>query len=370
MSRHNSHTDAKILVIDDEIDNLLVLSEYLREAGYHNVTTVSDPFKAWALFKKEVFDLVLLDIMMPKQDGFAVMAQMQTSGTEKNCPILMLTAQHDEKTRLQALRMGAQDFLTKPFLEEELLCRVRNLLEMHLAKKALRTLNQHLHKSVRERTTQLQERNQQLAKSRLEILERLALAAEFRDNETGLHVTRMSHYAQCIGQVLGLKEEETTLLLHSSAMHDVGKIAIPDAILLKPGKLNSEEWEVMKRHTIMGAKLLDNSTFQWLESGRIIALTHHERWDGTGYPKGLKGDQIPLFGRITAIADVFDALTSARPYKPAWPVIQAVTIIQEARETQFEPCVVDAFVEALSQILTIKNRYQDGETSQTKQTDT
>lgn len=358
---------ARILAVDDEIDNLLILSDYLHEAGYHAVTTVSDPFKALEHFKAELFDLVLLDIIMPGLDGFAVMSRMQQLerqlGPEKSCPILVLTVSLDEKTRLRALSEGARDFLPKPFLEEELLCRVKNLLDMHLAQKHLRTLNQQLDAIICKRTVQLEERNQQLIKSQLEVLERLALAAEFRDNETGLHMVRMSHYAHIIGQELGLGVHESTLLLHSAPLHDVGKVGIPDTILLKLGKLDPEEWAIMKRHATIGEKILANSHSPWLEASRVIALTHHERWDGKGYPQGLPGDQIPLFGRITAVADVFDALTSVRPYKPAWPVTRAVATIQEGSGTQFEPNIVAAFLRTLPKILTIKDQHQDGEKS-------
>lgn len=353
---------APILVVDDEPDNLLILSTQLREAGYQAVTAIADPFAAVPIFASGNFDLVLLDIMMPGLDGFATMAQMQAKGPSKNCPILILTARQDEKTRLRALREGARDFLTKPFLEEELLCRVGNLLAMHLAQRRLAAFNLSLKETVHQRTAQLEERNRQLTLSQLEVLNRLALAAEFRDNETGLHVARMSHYAQRIGQALGLNEEESTLLLHSAPMHDIGKVGIPDAILLKPAKLNPDEWQRMKQHPEIGAKILANSNSPLLKASLRVALTHHEHWDGTGYPFGVRGEEIPLFGRITAIADVFDALTSARPYKPAWPVSQAVTSIRAGSGTQFEPRIVAAFIDSLPDILAIRDQHRDGET--------
>ncbi len=357
----SGQADAKILVVDDERDNLLVIAEQLRGAGYRAVTTVFDPFEALTLLAANHFDLLLLDIMMPGLDGFGVMARMQQMGAEKQCPVLVLTARMDEKTRLRALREGARDFLSKPFLEEELLCRVGNLLAMHLAQSHLATLNHSLEAAVQERTLQLEERNRQLAQSQLEVLERLGRAAEFRDNETGLHLVRMSRYAERLGQALGLDEPTTTLLLHCAPMHDIGKVGIPDAILLKPGPLDAGEWGVMRRHPEIGANILAHSRSTWLETSRVIALSHHERWDGMGYPQGWHGEQIPLFGRLVAVADCFDALTSARPYKPAWPVARVVKTIQEESGTHFEPRLVEAFVAILPDLLAIKAQHSDGE---------
>lgn len=353
--------NAAILVVDDEPDNLLILSALLKEAGYLAVTTIVDPFEALPRFKQGAFDLVMLDIMMPRLDGFAVMAQMMAMGPTWECPILVLTARQDEKTRLRALSEGARDFLSKPFLAEEMLCRVGNLLQMHLAKRQLALLNHSLEATVVARTWQLEERNRQLTQSQLEVLNRLGLAAEFRDNETGLHVVRMSGYAQRIGLALGLGEEASTLLLHCAPMHDIGKVGIPDAILLKPGKLDAQEWKIMRRHSEIGAKILANATSPWLETSRVIALSHHERWDGTGYPQGLHAEQIPLFARIVSVADVFDALTSSRPYKPAWSVQQAVSAIQEGSGTQFDPRIVAIFIDLLPDLIAIKDQFQDGD---------
>ncbi|MBF0462258.1 MAG: response regulator [Magnetococcales bacterium] len=355
-------TTAPILIVDDEPDNLLILTQQLREAGYRAITATGDPHFALRRFAEGAFALVLLDIMMPGLDGFAVMARMQAMEAAKACPILVLTALRDEKTRLRALQEGARDFLVKPFLEEELLCRVGNLLEMHLAQRCLARRNASLAAAVDERTAQLEERNRQLLQSQLEILARLGRAAEFRDNETGFHVARMSRYAERLGQALGLDETQSTLLGHCAPMHDIGKVGIPDAILLKPGKLDPKEWAVMCRHPEIGANILACSTSPWLETSRVIALSHHERWDGTGYPQGLRGEAIPLFGRIVAVADVFDALTSARPYKPAWPVAQAVTALQAGCGTQFEPALVTTFVNILEDVLLIRAQHWDGET--------
>lgn len=350
---------APILVVDDEPDNLLIIAEQLREAGYRAVKTLSNPFEAVTCFAEGGFELVLLDIMMAELDGFGVMAKMQQMGPAYACPIMVLTARQDETTRLRALREGARDFLTKPFLEEELLCRVGNLLVMHLAQRRLATINDALESTVQVRTAQLEARNRQLIQSQLEVLNRLGRAAEFRDNETGLHVARMSRYSEGLGRAWGLDEQASTLLLHCAPMHDIGKVGIPDAILLKPGKLDPDEWTIMRRHPEIGANILAHSTSTWLETSRVIALSHHERWDGTGYPQGLHGENIPLLGRIVAVADVFDALTSARPYKLAWSVERAVATIQEGSGTQFDPRLVATFVELLPDILAIKDQHPD-----------
>ncbi|MEO5350827.1 MAG: response regulator [Magnetococcus sp. YQC-3] len=352
---------APILVIDDEADNLLIIAEFLRQAGYRSVTVTADARQGVALFAEGAFALVLLDIMMPGMDGFAVMARMKEVAPARQCPILVLTARQDEKTRLRALREGAKDFLSKPFLEEELLCRVANLLEMEMAQQNLLTFNQSLEALLRQRTQDLDLRNQQLMRSQLETLDRLGRAAEFRDNETGLHVLRMSHYAERLGRAMGLDEGEAALLLHSAPMHDIGKVGIPDAILLKPGRLDPAEWVVMRRHPAIGAEILANATSPWLESSRVIALSHHERWNGDGYPGGLRGEEIPLFGRIVAVADVFDALTSARPYKSAWPVERAVVTLQEGSGSHFDPRIVAVFIDLLPEMMAIKAHYQEGE---------
>ena len=362
MSTPLAHAEASILVVDDEHDNLHILRHQLCAGGYRTVTAMSDPFEALRLFATQTFDLVLLDLFMPALDGFAVMEAIRCLGVEKQCPVLVLTARHDRAIRLRALREGASDFLTKPFVEEELLCRLNNLLSMHLATKHLHTLNRHLDQLVGTRTAELKKRNQQLRRSQLDALHRLALAAEFRDNETGTHVMRMSHYAHCIGRRIGLSDAEATMLLHCAPMHDIGKVGIPDRILLKPGKLEAAEWHTMQQHTLIGAQILADSRSPYIEASRLIALTHHERWDGTGYPHGLRGEQIAVFGRITMVADVFDALTSVRPYKHAWPVKRAVETIQEGEGSQFDPRIVSAFIDVLPEILIIKDQHQESTT--------
>ena len=352
---------AKILVIDDESDNLLIIREYLNDSGYQNIQTTLNPHDAVGLLRNKIFDLILLDLTMPEIDGFDVLRYSKEQ-REKSGPIIIITARQDNESRIKALKTeGVRDFLCKPFIEEELLLRVRNMLEMHLTQK-------HLNQKVRERTSELENRNEQLRQNQLEMIERIGLAAEFRDNDTGFHITRMSRYSEILGLKIGLSPSEAELLMITSPMHDVGKIGIPDHILLKPGKLDPREWEIMKKHPAIGARILSDRPSKMgksrkpsklVKTGRIIALTHHDKWDGTGYPRGLKGEQIPLFGRIVSVADVFDALTSVRPYKKAWMEEAALDLIISENGTQFDPQVSQAFTDVFPQIIDIKNQYQD-----------
>ena len=363
---------AKILVVDDEAANLEIIEHYLIEAGYQNVQTTVSPHNAIKHLQTEVFDLILLDIMMPDLSGFDVLKRINNQRLQTG-PIIVVTAKNDDETKIRALETeGVRDYLAKPFLESELLIRVRNLLEVHFAQKQILDQNQILDRAVRERTAELEDRNFQLRENQIEMIERIGLAAEFRDNETGFHVDRMSRYASALGIEIGLNQSESRLLLVTAPMHDVGKIGIPDSILLKPGKLDKHEWVIMKRHPGIGARILSDKPSKksrtrrpskLIATGRIISLTHHERWDGKGYPRGLKGDDIPLFGRIVSVADVFDALTSKRPYKEAWTIERALEAICEGGGSQFDPKIVNAFVGIQSEILKIKQSYQEEEKS-------
>jgi putative two-component system response regulator len=253
---------------------------------------------------------------------------------------------------LRALDQGARDYLTKPFDRSELLARVRNLIEAHRLHKLVRDENALLEARVHERTREL--RN-----TRLQIVQRLGRAAEYRDNETGYHILRMSHTSALLARSLGWDPGRCELLLHASPMHDIGKIGIPDHILLKPGKLSPEEWEIMKTHTTIGAHILEGDDSDVLTLAREIALTHHEKWDGTGYPQGLAADDIPVAGRIVAIADVFDALTSERPYKTAWGVDQAVDFLKHNSGAHFDPALIEVFIGRLPEVLAIRTRYAE-----------
>lgn len=348
--------DARLLIVDDEPVNVKLLERTLAKAGYHNIRSTMDPRQVCNLFLEHQFDLILLDLNMPHMDGFAVMKAL----SEQFSPfpqVLVLTAQSAQEFRTQALELGARDYVTKPFERNELLHRVNNLLEGKLYREGLERLNESLEHKVIERTAELNQ-------TRLQVVRRLGRAAEYRDNETGLHIVRMSKISRLLGEAMGMDQAQCDLLLNASPMHDIGKIGIPDHILLKPGKFEPEEWEIMKQHSQIGADILEGAESDLLRMARDIALTHHEKWDGTGYPNGLKGEDIPLVGRICAIADVFDALTSERPYKKAWPVDKALKLIEENKGLHFDPAVVEAFIDNLDEILQIRDEHKEPESEQ------
>ncbi|MDH5407631.1 MAG: two-component system response regulator [Gammaproteobacteria bacterium] len=347
---------ATILVVDDQPVNVKLLEKVLAAEGYQNVHSTTDSRQAADLYQQHHCDLVLLDLNMPHIDGFGVMEQMKEI-TEDYPPILVLTALKDRDSRVKALEGGARDFVSKPFDRVELLSRIRNMLEVRLLNKAMKNQNIVLEQKVRERTQELDE-------TRLEIIRRLGRAAEYRDNETGLHIIRMSQYSQLLALASGMSEEEGLMILNASPMHDIGKIGIPDSILLKQGKLTPEEWEIMKTHAAIGAEIMSGHPSPLMQMAREIAITHHEKWDGSGYPKGLSGEDIPLVGRIVAIADVFDALTTKRPYKKAWPLEEAIDHIKENKGSHFDPALVDTFIDNLDDILAIRAKYPEPDTGE------
>ena len=332
--------NSRILIVDDEPVNLKLLDKMLRAEGYTNLVSIDDPRQVRDAYCAEATDLILLDINMPFLDGYEVMAQLKELGDPLLPPILVLTAQTGKEFLLRAFNEGARDFLSKPFNRYELLARVRNLLDAHLALRFTLDKKGILKELVRERTAEV-------VQSRLEIVQRLGRASEYRDNETGRHILRMSHSAALLAKQLGWSEERCNLMLYSSPMHDLGKIGISDSILMKPARLTDEERTIMETHTLIGADILSGSNNELLETGRTIALTHHEKWDGSGYPCKLAGKAIPLEGRIAAIVDVFDALTSVRPYKKAWPVDEAVEEIRMQSGIHFDPELVENFITIL-----------------------
>jgi putative two-component system response regulator len=328
---------ARILIIDDEHANIRLLEHVLRQAGYANLSSTMDGDEALGLYLRTEPDLILLDLHMSYVSGFDLLAQLRKLGDpESILPILVLTADSSSETRQRALAEGASDFLTKPLDIVEVRLRIQNLLKVRLLQQQVLSQKQLLEEKIYERT-------QDLEQTRLEILERLALAAEYRDDDTGQHTKRVGRGAALIAASLGLPEAQVTMLRRVAPLHDVGKIGIPDHIFLKPGRLTDEEFKLMQQHTLIGAKILGGSQWPLLQMAESIALSHHERWDGSGYPYRLAGEEIPLASRIVAVADVFDALTHERPYKQAWTREAALEEIERQRGRQFDPRVVDAF---------------------------
>lgn len=344
--------EASILVVDDEPANIRLLEKILEMAGYNNVVCTQYPLQVLDLYQEHNSDLILLDLNMPELDGFGVMDQLNELTEANPPPILVLTAQDMQSYRQRALDNGARDYVTKPFDAKELLSRVRNLLDVQMAQKYMANQNEILEIKVQERT-------QKIHDTRLQVVRRLGRAAEYRDEETGLHIIRMSKMAVVIAKAAGFDARQCDLLLNAAPMHDVGKIGIPDHILLKPGKFEPEEWEIMKTHAQIGADILFGDDSKLMKMAHDIAISHHEKWNGKGYPYGLEGEAIPLVGRITAIADVFDALTSKRPYKKAWSIEKSVELFKEESGHHFDPKLVEIFLDKLPEIVAIKNKYAE-----------
>lgn len=327
---------ACILIVDDEPVNVRLLERILQQAGYTNLVRSFDPTMVAALYAERDPDLILLDLHMPRMDGFAVMEDLAPRIPGGSyLPILVLTADVTEQAKQRALAGGAKDFLTKPFDATEVLLRIQNLLETRRLHLRLREHNATLEVKVSERT-------QELEATKLEILERLARAAEFRDDQTGQHTRRVGEAAGVLATVVGLDAMQVELIRRAGPLHDVGKIGIPDGILLKPGNLSPGEFEIMKTHTTIGAEILSGSRFPLMALAAQIALCHHERIDGTGYPRGLRGDEIPLPSRIVSVADAFDTITHDRPYRKALSTSKAWEILWEGANTQWDKAVIEA----------------------------
>jgi putative two-component system response regulator len=333
-------TQARILVVDDQESNVQLLERLLRLKGYEQIESITDSRLTVERFLATRPDLILLDLRMPHLSGLEVLEELQPLiGVEEYLPILILTADTAPETRQTALSMGAKDFLNKPFDAVEVLLRIRNLLETRLLYLQLRDQNAVLDRKVRERTRELEE-------AQTEILSRLALAAEYRDDQTGEHTRRVGHIAALLARALGLSEAEVELIRSAAPLHDIGKIGIPDAVLLKPGRLTAAEYEVMKSHTEIGARILSGSRFPLMRLAQEIARSHHEYWDGSGY-YGLIGERIPLASRIVTVADAFDALTHDRPYRMGRTIRAAIEELRREAGRQFDAQIV----EALSQVL-------------------
>ncbi|KAA0873579.1 HD-GYP domain-containing protein [Nitrincola tapanii] len=350
---------SRILMVDDAPVNLKLLRKMLEKEGYIGLEEILDPRQVVERYQAHRPDLILLDLNMPHLNGYQVMEQLFALKDPLLPPIIILTAQNSREYLIQALEMGARDYITKPFDRTELLIRVRNSLEAYYSFRITYDQKSLLEEKVAERTKELHD-------TRLEVIRRLGRAAEFRDNETGMHVIRMSQFSALIAQSMGWDQEAADLLLNASPMHDIGKIGIPDHILLKPGRFTDDEMKIMQTHAQIGADLLAGDDSPLFKMAREIALTHHEKWNGTGYPHGLKGEEIPMTGRIVAVADVFDALTSERPYKKAWTLEAAVALIRQEAGAHFDPEVVKHFELCLPQILAARDEHRDQYMTQTE----
>lgn len=334
----------KILVVDDQPNNLALLRQILKDD--YDLAFAKSGEAALESMRKQRPDLVLLDVMMPGMDGYSVRQEMNADPRISDIPVIFCTAMTQTEDEVRGLEIGAVDYITKPVKPAVVKLRVQNQL-------ALADINYELSRQVHEATSELFE-------SRLQTLQMLGRAAEFKDNETGLHVIRMSHYSVVLANALGWNEDATDYLLNAAPMHDIGKIGIADTILTKPGPLDPEQRAAMDQHTIMGAKIIGEApTSPLLEMAKTIALYHHEKWNGKGYPEGLTGEDIPIAARIVAIADVFDALTTKRPYKEAWPVEKATDLIQREAGEHFDPTLAGLFLDRMDEVLAIRERWAE-----------
>lgn len=344
---------SKILIVDDKIDNVQLLEHMLDEEYFDNVTSTTDPTRVLELHQIHQFDLILLDIRMPVMSGLDVIqALKEVMAKDDYLSVLVLTAQTDDDTKKQALEAGARDFLVKPFRNWEVMQRIQNLLETRVY------FNRQLQK-VNVLEEEVDRRTKEIRNTQLQVVRTLGRAAEFRDNETGMHIIRMSKMCAMIAREMGEGEQYCELLLNAAPMHDVGKIGIPDSILLKPGRLDDEERIKMNEHASMGADILEGDNIPLMELAREIAISHHEKWDGSGYPAALIGKKIPLSGRIAAVSDVFDALMSKRHYKEPWTLEQALDFIDSQTGKHFDPDVVAAFKNIVGELEIMRGQFPD-----------
>ncbi|GAD80787.1 HD-GYP domain-containing protein [Vibrio ezurae] len=334
-----------VLVVDDTPNNLDVLTGVL-EDDYQVRVAINGRLAINIAQMQPQPDIILLDIMMPEMDGYQVCQILKSQPNTARIPIIFVTAKIAPEDEVKGLELGAVDYLTKPVTPAVALRRIQTHLALYDQQKTL-------FEKVKEQTKEIN-------KGKLETIQSLGRAAEFKDNETGMHVMRMSHYCYVLAMASGMSDEDAETLRDAAPMHDVGKIGIPDEVLLKPGKLDAEEWKIMQSHVNISVEILGQySHSQLLKVAIDVAQNHHEKWDGTGYPNQVSGTDIPLVGRIAAIADVFDALTSERPYKKAWTVEKAIDLIRSEKGKHFDPTLVDLFIENLDAILQYKEQYQD-----------
>ncbi len=348
----NGQVKRQVLIVDDSEINLALFEALVLKLGEIESRSFASATEGLAWAQQHSADLIIVDYMMPELDGVQFIERLRATPGKDGVPILMITANDQKPVRYRALNAGASDFLTKPIDKVEFLARSSNLLAMSEMRRKLDDRAAWLADEVRQATAKIIERER-------ETVIRLAKAAEYRDPETGAHILRMAYYSQMIARALGLSEAEQELLLQAAPLHDIGKVGISDSILLKPGRLTAAEFEVMKQHADYGYEILKESSSSILQAGASIARGHHEKYDGSGYPAGLAGEAIPIFCRIVAVADVFDALTSARPYKPAWTLEDAASHIRAQSGSHFDPACVAVFLEYWPEVLAIRERFKD-----------
>ena len=335
---------ARILIIDDQEQNIRLLARILQRAGYENIASTTNPSDALAIQSQFNPDLVLLDVHMRGKDGFEVLTELLSSDRSgEHLPVIMLTADGSADVKRRALALGAKDFVGKPFDSAEVVLRIRNLLETRFLYQTLKNQNSELEQKVTERT-------QELEQSQLEVLERLAAAVEFRDDDTGEHTKRVAKVSAMLGEAIGLPAATVQLIGRGAPLHDIGKVGIPDNILLKPGSLTVEEFEIMKTHTVIGSQMLSRGRSELVRVSQRIARSHHEWWDGSGYPDRLAGQHIPLEARIVAVADFLDALTHDRPYRPAWSLDDTLDEIKRRTGSHFDPLVATSVAPATGRL--------------------
>ncbi|PID77292.1 MAG: two-component system response regulator [Deltaproteobacteria bacterium] len=354
---HNAEElyNSNILIVDDNVSNIVLLESLLEDAGYKNCVSTTDPRKVESLCANHDFDLILLDVRMPYLSGIEVIYLLKEQVERDFIPILVMTAQTDLKTKRDALEAGAKDFLTKPFENWEVLLRIKNMLETKYFYRRQVIRADVLENEVKRRTLDLRE-------AQLEIVLSLGRVSKYRDSDTGNHLLRMSKITELMARSLGFSDHKCELFLYASPMHDVGKVAIPDAVLLKKGALDEDEWKIMRSHTWLGAEILGSYDSDIMRLASEMALYHHEKWDGTGYPHGLSGENIPVSARIVALSDVFDALTSKRPYKEAWPVEDAVEFLKAQSGRHFDPALLKIFLDNLPDVIGLITRNPDAKT--------
>jgi len=363
----SSERKKQVLIIDDEQAVQRVVERLMERLGYE-VTLASNGTEGLERLHPGI-DLVLLDVNMPGMSGFEVAQRIRATPEVAEVPIIIVSTLSGRDDRLRAVEVGVSDFIAKPVEYTELQIRTDAAMRLSASRDELRRKNDELEQAVLDRTQELSEALDEMASARdhieaaqVETLHRLAIASEFKDQYSTMHIRRVGRYCTLIGQTIGLKEHALEMLLRASPLHDVGKLGIPDEVLLKPGRLDADERKVVERHAAIGAEILGGSSSEILKTAESIALTHHEWWDGTGYPRGLVGQEIPIFGRICAVADVFDALTSARPYKKPFSTDKAIAIMEEGRGTQFEPRLLDAFLSRRKEVDEIRNALRDRDT--------